>query len=498
MKLPRAGRRIRWLIKGPLGCLSFVAGAAAVTVVLLPFACGRGVARSIEQQFGRGHAGELELGRVHMPAVLGRQRVRSLSLRDPDGHEVLRGSLELPSLRELASHDENDALSACDLDFSSVRLVLHDDGTTNLSRALAPRVGGHPLLGLRSERGRLRLALGQAYDVTLGRSELLVAELHVGLLSLSRHGSAGPPLVVRDLRGRPTLAPEGGAAGLSVLLEGELSSASVSPPASSGVAVFLLTVSDLTAFLAGDPTADLRSAWRLEGAEARVIDGLLGCGDLLARTCGAEPVDVHVERSRRPEGERLALKLDAAAGALALTATRDADGLRAEEKDTLQLSFPAASAWAAEVFGERGLVPWIAACTPDDPAQRTLLVARDFTWGPVPGPGRLRGTLQIDPGAAEVELAPALRGLRPELAGPLRLGADTVLRVQLREDAVRIEATFAQGPAVLCVTGTHVPASGALDLAFRWSGAELGNGARELRVAGTLEHPVAAPAAPRD
>ncbi len=495
----RSRRRIGWLVKGPLGCLCFLAGATAVTVVLMPFACGRGLARSFERQFSREHAGTLELGKVHMPSFLDRQSVRGLVVRDPAGREVARGSIELPSLPELVSQSDRAVLPACELYLSNVDLVLHEDGTTNLARAFAPRTAGRrSALGLVSERGRLRIELGGGHSVTLGRSELLVAEAAIGRLSWSRQASAGPPLVVRDLRGRPTFEAEGGRVGLSALLEGKLSVPPESP-APAGSAVFLITVPDLQPFLAGEPTAESRCAWRLSGAEAAVVDGLLGCGDLLARTSGAEPVDARVELWHRPAGERVTVVVESPAGRLELGAVRGADGLRAAQDDALRLAFPAVSAWAAQLFGERGLVPWIAALRPDDPARGIQVVARDFELVPGAEPPLRAGALHVDPGAAELELAPSLRRLLPGLPeGPLRLAGGAGLRLELGAGAVRCaEASLVLESAELRVAGTCFPASGAIDLRFTWSGGAEGT-LREVRLGGTLADPQVASGTPRD
>src|SRR5262245_13122814 len=127
----------RWLsclVKGPLGCLSFLLGLAVVGALLLPFALGRLIDRKLPAWFERHHPGSLELGDVWVGSLLGPQHIDSVILRDPNGEEVLRGTLSAPSLVRMFGGSSHSGPIV--LRLNSVRLVEYPDGSTNLGQAL--------------------------------------------------------------------------------------------------------------------------------------------------------------------------------------------------------------------------------------------------------------------------------------------------------------------------------------------------------------------------
>jgi hypothetical protein len=133
-KIPRF---LSCLIKGPMGCLSFVVGAVVVFVLFMPPAVGRLLDRTLEDSFADRHEGRLELGDVWVGSFYGEQRVERLILRDPEGDEVLRASLRAPSLLEAwdgPRHRYGPVVVKVEL----LRLVEDEDGSNNLERALEP------------------------------------------------------------------------------------------------------------------------------------------------------------------------------------------------------------------------------------------------------------------------------------------------------------------------------------------------------------------------
>jgi hypothetical protein len=135
-------RTLSCLVKGPLGCLTFLLGAALVFVLFLPPAGGRLARGWTEEWFDEYHHGTLELGESWIGSLYGPQRIESLVLRDPDDEEVLRGSVHAPSLEHLFGDPES--YGPIVLDIASLRLTLDADGRTNLARALARRAPAEP------------------------------------------------------------------------------------------------------------------------------------------------------------------------------------------------------------------------------------------------------------------------------------------------------------------------------------------------------------------
>ena len=487
--LHRPRGRLRWWIEGTLGCLSFFAGAAVVTVALLPMACGRGLARTLEERFAEEFAGSLEVGAARMPSVLGRQSLRGIVVRDVEGHEVARGSLELASVRDLVSGAEQGAPPVLELLLTSVDLVVGEDGRTGLGRALSPRDPGRPgaPLLLAGAPGEVRIELGDEPSLTLGDRTMIVVETSIGRLTWSRAGGDGPPLVLRDLRGRPAITVEEGRARLQVLLEGRVGApAGSGPGVGGGRAALLVGAPDLAALLRGEE-AELELALRLDGVAAELADLVLDSGGLVRRTSGGAPVDLLVESRRAGGIERLDVTVAAPGSELRLAARRAAGArvLEAGGDDALALRFVHGSPWAAELLGPRGLVPWIESLRMLEPPGEVAVLARGHRLEA----GRLlEGELAVTAGAAEVLLAPAVRGALPGLpAGPLA--------TQRLELALRVEGGLVRYPAaelvlaggVLRAAGSYVPASGALELSLSWP--DPAHGAR-------LEGVVAAEGAP--
>lgn len=126
-------KRRRWpLVVGALLLL------LAVFVALAPSMLGGFAARTVSSGFHEDFEGRLEIEALEL-SWTGRQSVRAARLLDPEGREVARVSVDLPSLMNLATS------GGAKLGKISVRanaeLVADDAGVTNLDRALAARPG---------------------------------------------------------------------------------------------------------------------------------------------------------------------------------------------------------------------------------------------------------------------------------------------------------------------------------------------------------------------
>lgn len=123
------------LIKVPLGCLAFVAGAGVVGVLALPPVLGGLSVRAISDGFAESHAGRLVVERAWLGSIYDEQAVEGVALYDPEGREILRGSLRAPSLGSLFD-DAGGPFGPVEIHVEELRLERGADGRTNLERAL--------------------------------------------------------------------------------------------------------------------------------------------------------------------------------------------------------------------------------------------------------------------------------------------------------------------------------------------------------------------------
>jgi hypothetical protein len=162
---PAPSKRRRW---------PFVVGALLlallVVVALAPSMLGGFAARTVSSGFGEDFEGRLEIEELEL-SWTSRQALRGARLLDPDGKEVARVSVDLPSLLDLATS------GGAKLGKVSVRasaeLVADDAGVTNLDRALAPRPGREPSEPdsepSSTDLGELLRALELEFDVVVER-----------------------------------------------------------------------------------------------------------------------------------------------------------------------------------------------------------------------------------------------------------------------------------------------------------------------------------------
>jgi hypothetical protein len=129
--------RLGCFVKSGLGCGSFLLGAVAVLVALLPWAAGSIIGSELETSFRDEHMGSLEIGRTRF-AWVSPMSVDGLTLRGPDGAYVGTARLLLPSLADLWESVQMDRVARMRVDLDA-NLIEDDDGVLNLERALALR-----------------------------------------------------------------------------------------------------------------------------------------------------------------------------------------------------------------------------------------------------------------------------------------------------------------------------------------------------------------------
>jgi len=127
-------RLVGCLVKAPLGCLAFLVGALVVLVIFLPPAIGNLMRISLEEGFDERYAGALEFEEIWFGSFYGEQRVKGMTLSDPEGRPVLEGWMRAPSFQPLLDEEEWGPIR---LHLTRVDLVRAADGVTNLARALA-------------------------------------------------------------------------------------------------------------------------------------------------------------------------------------------------------------------------------------------------------------------------------------------------------------------------------------------------------------------------
>ncbi len=192
------------LVKGPLGCFAFLFGSFVVLVLFLPFTIGELLTSDISESFSRRRAGTLEFGDAWFGSFYGDQEVAGIVLRDPDGVEILHGSMRAPSFATLFA--EPPSWGPIELHVGSVSLERDADGTTNLERALA-------LADATGEAPVRDLATGFEFE----RLEMLVT-----LERVSWSDARGRECIAQDLTGTLDWVDRGDTVDVEGTLEGDL------------------------------------------------------------------------------------------------------------------------------------------------------------------------------------------------------------------------------------------------------------------------------------
>ncbi|QDU69140.1 hypothetical protein [Engelhardtia mirabilis] len=185
------------LVRGPIGCISFLLGATVVLVALVPVIGSRIGPQAAEDAFGESFMGRLEIDGVDLSWV-SRQAVTGIVLEDPDGERVLDASISLPALTALA-RGSGGKLGRIAVELPTVELTRNTEGNWNVARALTPRgsdkgtggtgkprAGGPgPLAGLADMNAEFVLAIGRMAIADLGeggpRTPLELAEFSASI-----------------------------------------------------------------------------------------------------------------------------------------------------------------------------------------------------------------------------------------------------------------------------------------------------------------------------
>lgn len=203
----RSGGAARWLKRG-CGCGALLFGALVAFVLLLPTILAGPLASVVESGFSDEYMGSLEVGSLEL-GWKSRQRVEGARLLDPEGGEVGRATVELPSIFDLArsassyAKKERSEFGRVEIAFDA-NVVYGADGESNLDRALAPRgpkaAGG----GGAGTGGREGPSLRALYD-RLGLT--LVLEPSEVTVSDPRLGANAAPIRLSGLQGELALTP---------------------------------------------------------------------------------------------------------------------------------------------------------------------------------------------------------------------------------------------------------------------------------------------------
>lgn len=378
-----ARRRLLW-IAATLVLVLFVVVSLAPPFVS---AFGRGYA---EDWFNQRHQGRLEIGGLDL-AWTGRQRVREARLFAPgDEPVVARLSVELPSLLTLALRGSRD------LGRVSVRgsadLVADDDGSTNLQRALAPRLSAETATEPEGEPG-------EADSKARARELALDLQLETLTWQDASTRASGEPLAFEDVRATAGMAWDGTITAHSTLqLAG-----------GSGDGLELdLEIAQAFADLDAQSPPRFDVSVKGVGMPVGVIDGVLGTGGLLLEALGDRSGFELRALGTTSEG-RLSLELDSERAHAHVDASIAAGRLRLSPEGAVEL----------------GLRP------------RSELFAR-LTEAYLPAGVSLEGAPAGAPLTLRVhELELALDGLRGEL-DPVALLADARARLELELPPLRL------------------------------------------------------------
>jgi hypothetical protein len=461
---PPRKRLVGCLVKGPLGCASFLIGAAAIFTLFLPWACGRTARRDVEELFTEHFEGELALGHTWLFSLYGPQWVNGVELHDPEGDLVLKGRMQAPKLLSLvcgALQECPDEWGPVELRVERLHLLADESGITNLERALALRESGKPFpIDLQAGRKMLEIRhrnrgirLTTAGDVTLqievGRltysnPETIARgrELRIEDLELSgRIGSAaGGRFIHLGGEGLLPLDPLTGLPG-KVTIEGRLDrfrSLHVSP----ATAVWSLTIGT-----GAVDTADLEI--------------LLGTGGRLAALFGPRLTGAEVVLRHSGEGELFLehLSVESEAGTLRVTGGELLPGgvLESGEEGGILLDFPLESRWMGDLL--RPFLPLCREVASDDSAARGSLELKPFLLAEGLRLEGLSGQARLElPSSSSWRLPPSLVGEFPRPARQVLGGRSVFLTSRIEEGVFHYERQR------LSSRNAQIAYDGALDL----------------------------------
>ena len=392
-----AGRRLLGcLVKGPLGCLAFVLGAAFMLVLFLPPVLGRLAKNHLCEWFGMAFEGSLEIGEGWLGSVYGPQRVEGLVLRDPEGREVLNATLSAPPLPVL---DETlEGWGPVHLEVHRLGIVERPDGRTNLQHAFEPRSGDHRIFRFQPSETEVDFSFEEdRFDLRMPAALRFVVDVETLLWT----DATGRELVFENPRFEAELMERGGESVLEVRGSGTLE---------GGEFDLDFTLPALRTL--GDPL--LVTRWKLDcegrGLPAAAVEVLLGVEGWVERVLAPELASVKLELDREERGglrvADLELSADGVDVRLAANLLPGEDLLQGRADDVVVVSLAPDSRHVGRLVP--ALVPLFEGFTPKTPVELTLTA---FRAGLREDLATVRANLGLRSGPAAWSLDPGLRGL---------------------------------------------------------------------------------------
>lgn len=292
----RFRRLLGLLVRGPLGCLSFLLGAGVVLLAVTPLIVSRLGPGVVEEDFEATFEGSLDVERFDL-GWFERQALGAVTLEDPDGGDVARGTLSFPSLVDLARGGGTE-FGRVRLAADFVALERDAEGRWNLARALAPRAARRD--GARREIAREGDGSdgGPLARLADRRAQL---ELRVDRFTVADRGEGGPdePLVVEGFDLALALAP-----GSATVLQG---GGRITAPEASDIAIAGLLTSG-AALAEPLPVRELRV--RVDRVSVDWLDRFLRQDGRLVALVGGVALAELDARRRESGGDELLVRLD--------------------------------------------------------------------------------------------------------------------------------------------------------------------------------------------
>jgi len=306
-------RRRRW----PL----FVGSTLALLFALAPSLLGGFVAGKVTEVFNEEREGRLEIAQLGL-GWTGRQRLDEARLLAPDGSEVARVSVELPSLFDLATS------AGRKIGKVTVRaeasLVADDAGVTNLDRALAVRAGKEQPSASPEEPGE-PLDLGKLLRELELEVEVLVTKAQWSD-ALTR--AAGAPFAVENFSTRVLVRP---GEPVRIDIDGTLSGAQ------PGRARVTLALHDLLAGAGLNPAVRFELEAKLDALPSAFLDALAQQPGTLSTLFGPQ-FEVAAKGSGTLESGALGLRVEGERGAITFEGALASGVLGKDEPASLQVS----------------------------------------------------------------------------------------------------------------------------------------------------------------
>ncbi len=404
------------LVAGPLGCVAFLGGGAAVGTYFTPELAADFLNEALPEGFDHTFAGDLDIGSFELSWTRS-QRIDDLVVRDPEGREVLRADVRAPSLLRLLDDESDLGVIEIELD---VHLIADETGRTNLARAFGPLPG-------------VKVNYEGPDDWTAATRELLFArkgELRISIRELAlvseRTIVRGAPLRLTDVEASLVFGPDGP---LHLVAVG----------ATPGGALALEADIEREAFLAQhalDP--GVRGRLSASGVPTELVAAVIGSVEELADLFG-DHIDVAASLGAPEDGAApLRAELRSPTARVELFGTLASTGLFSEAAPTRELRLDA-DLWDASLAERLGLAPEIAFTT-EEPIR-----IRDLTWAGEAGAPSEAVRVELPPVAVlgRYELRGSSLALEPpaddgswelRLESPLWEGADGRLSARLRSD----------------------------------------------------------------